>query len=332
MKDYEIKVLKEGYIGTYASEDSRGVYHFRWNEQTGEMTEPELFYEAPNAKWVSFYGDMMAFPIEKEERAGTCFLEIKNGIITQEHVILEEKQTPCYILQEGDFIYTANYHEGTVIVYRVEGGKPAIIKRIENGEKAGCHQILLHGPDLLVPCLIQNKIRFFDRDHGYEPSGELEFPEGTGPRHGIFNREHTRFYVVSEWSNELFVYEVLGREFQLQETVSVLPEEDQGQTRDAASAAIRLTKDEKFLYISVREMDLLTVLDVSGEHVKAVQHVSCRGVHPRDMILSGNENYVLAVNRFEGGIVSIQRDEKSGRLGEIKHQVNMPQGVSILLK
>ena len=50
---YNSKIYSHGYIGTYHSEESRGVYHFTFNEKNGQMTEPELFYETENAKWVT---------------------------------------------------------------------------------------------------------------------------------------------------------------------------------------------------------------------------------------------------------------------------------------
>ena len=43
----------EVYAGTYYSQDSLGVYHLILNEETGEMSKPELCYEAPNAKGAS---------------------------------------------------------------------------------------------------------------------------------------------------------------------------------------------------------------------------------------------------------------------------------------
>jgi len=320
----------EVYAGTYYSQDSLGVYHFILNEETGEMSKPELCYEAPNAKWVSLLGDRMAVPVERAGASGTCFLELEKGRPKLLGEILEEKQTPCYILQDEDGIYTANFHEGTVMAYKFKDGKPFVIKRIENGVGAGCHQILRHGSDLLVPCLTRNRIRFFDREQGYVPSGELVFPEGTGPRHGVFNHDHSRFFVASEWSNELFAYQVQGREFRLVQALSVLPD-DRGKN-EAACAAIRMTADERFLYISIRGLDLLAVVDISREQAKVAQHASCYGGYPRDCILSRNEKFLLAINRYEGGIVSIRRDEKDGRLQEKAGQAILPQGVSLVLK
>lgn len=344
MKDYKAKKKQEamkrhesekcdrsdGYAGTYYSQDSLGVYHFVLNEETGELTEPRLYFEAPDAKWVSLSGDVMAIPVEREKGCGTCFLNLKKGWPEMIVEMLAEKQTPCYILQEEGLAYTANYHEGTVMIYDLRDEKPSLIKRIENGEEAGCHQILLHGSDLLVPCLVRDRIRFFDREHEYALSKELIFPKGTGPRHGIFSHDHSRFYVVGEWSNELFIYQVQGRNFQLVQTLALLPENSR--KAEAASAAIRMTADERFLYISIRGLDLLAVVDISREQAKIVQHASCYGVHPRDCILSRNEKFLLAINRYEGGIVSIRRDEKDGKLREKAGQAILPQGVSLVLK
>ncbi|MCC8025784.1 MAG: lactonase family protein [Clostridium sp.] len=323
--------IQDGYIGTYFSGQSRGIYHFTFDPDSGAMTEPELFYEAKNAKWVSLKGNSMVFPIERPEGAGACFLEIKDGTVIREAEILEERQTPCYILQDGNEVYTANYHEGTVMVYHLDEGKPSLLKRIENGEGAGCHQILLHERWLLVPCLEQNRVRLFDRAHGYGPAGEIVFPEGTGPRHGVFNRDHSRFYMVSEWSNELFMFGVRGNAFTLMQTLSVLPE-DRREDKGLSAAAIRLTGDERFLYISVRGADILSVFDVGKDRVSAIQHVTCGGAHPRDFILSGNEKFLLVANRFEGGIVIIERNVDDGMLKGPVHGADMPQGVALALE
>ena len=334
------------YIGTYNSDNSKGLYHFTVSQDTGIMSQPELFYEAPNAKWISLQRDSMAFPIEKQGKAGTCFLTLKEKEIDHVEEFLEEKQTPCYILQDGSSVYTANYHEGNVMVYHLEKGVPSLIKRIENGDRAGCHQIILHEPYILVPCLEQNKIRLFDKENGYIPAGEILFPKGSGPRHGVFNRAHTKLYVVSELSNELFIFNVNKNQFTLEQTLSVLPEASHLASADRvskkeresvkkaepAAAAIRLTSDEKFLYISIRGLDILAVINVQGEKAAVIQHGSCGGVHPRDFILSPDENFLLAANRFAGGIVSIGMDRTSGLLKGLLDSVPMPEGVSLTFR
>lgn len=320
------------YIGTYWSEESRGVYRFLFDGKSGTMTEPVLYYEAKNAKWISLLGKSLSIPIERDGEAGTCFLVQEEEGAAAKGEFLTEKDTPCYILQEEDLVFTANYHEGTVLIYRLEEGRPKLIKRIENGDGAGCHQIMLHGSYLMVPCLTQDRVRLFDRDHGFEPAGEITFPQGTGPRHGVFNKAHTRLYLVSEWSSRLFIFQVRGPEFKLIQSMSVLPHDGDKDCHGGAPApaAIRLTKDEQFLYLSVRGLNLIAVLDVSGETAVLLEHVSSGGDHPRDFILSKEERFLIVTNRFEGGIVSIERDTKSGLLGEIQGRIKMPEGVALV--
>lgn len=325
---------REGYIGTYASEKSRGVYQFSVNIESGCMTEPELLYEAHNAKWVSLAGDMLAFPTERQGRAGTCFARLTDKGAGLAGEILEEKDTPCFILQEGAYVYTANYHDGTVMIYHMGKEGPEAAGRIENGGEAGCHQIMIHGSYVMVPCLTQHRIRLFDRTDGFRSCGDVRFPNGSGPRHGVFNTSHTLLYVVSEWSNELFIFEVQDNTFLLRQQISILPEEAESgrQKQDASAAAIRLTGDERFLYISIRGLDLLAVVDVTGNSAKVLEHVPCGGEHPRDFVLTENEKYLLVANRFSGEVVSLERDRMNGRIIGIRSRIGMPEGVSLAIR
>jgi len=323
----------DGYLGTYAGEESKGVYRFSFRERDGALTGPDLFFQARNAKWVSLYEDRLVIPLEKEGVAGICLLRLADGSIVSRDEVLAQAQTCCFILQEQGFIYSANYHDGTVMVYELKAGRPVLVKRIECGAGAGCHQILLHGGCLMVPCLTQHKICLFDRTRSFSPAGEISFPMGSGPRHGVFNATHTMLYVVSEWSNELFIFDVAGSRFTLRQALSILPTEPApgGMGKRAAAAAIRLTGDERFLYLSIREQELLAVVDVTGREAEVIQHVPCGGKHPRDVILSPDNRFLLVLNRSEGGLISIRRDEHSGKLLERCGKIEVPEGVSIVL-
>ena len=105
--------------------------------------------------------------------------------------------------------------DGHVLVYRVDKQKLHLVRRIFLGEESGCHQVLFHQRWLLIPCLKRDKVFIFEYDGGCQPAGELTFPAGTGPRHGVFTADHTRFYLVSETSNQLFTYAVNGAAFTL---------------------------------------------------------------------------------------------------------------------
>ena len=78
-------------------------------------------------------------------------------------------------------MYTANYHEGSVRIYEKTGGTPRLLRHIEIAPKAGCHQIILHGRYMLVPCLL-DRVNIYDRDQGFALAGSLRIPARHRPQ------------------------------------------------------------------------------------------------------------------------------------------------------
>ena len=318
-----------GYAGTYESAQSFGIYRFTVDEETGALTEPKLYYPAPNAKYVSLQKGKIAAPVERHKRAGICLVDLSAEDPAAE--IFCEEQTACYVVQDGTRIYTANYHEGSVMVYEEQKTSEEglrLLKRIQIAPAAGCHQVILHGRYLLVPCLELDKVRIFDSFRNYEPAGEISFPAGSGPRHGIFNRDHTRFYLVTERSNELYTFRAdENAGFYQLDSCSVLPEKG---TREDDTAALRISPDERFLYVSTRGSDLLSVFSLEGELPEVVQFVSCGGRHPRDFVIVPGGKFLLVANRFSNNLICFRLGARTGRIKEICDAVTLNEVVSLV--
>lgn len=319
--------LIKGYLGTYYSQESAGIYAFSFNRNTGSVSEPALWYGAPNSKYLSLRGGLLATPLTYGDRAGLRLLDTSDGAPMGSAFV--EKQAACFVVQDEDRIYTANYHEGSVIIYNRRTFR--IEKRIETGEGSGCHQILLHGRYVIAICLLRDEALIFDRAAGYEEAGRIGFEKGTGPRHGVFDREHKRLFIVSELSNKLFVFKTVGdKGFEKAFESDILKKGAIYETAPT-SAAIRLAPDERYLYISTRGADVITAFRIKGNGAEMIQQVKSGGKHPRDIALSGDGRFILAVNRDEGGMVVFKRDGKSGLIGEKTAQADVAQAVSIVL-
>ena len=265
----------------------------------------------------------------------------------------EEQDCPAYVTGDGEFWYTANYHDGGIRIYKLTetsnfpgneklptailtgedaaGGEKncgnalanlQLIHKLETGRESGCHQIILAGPFLLACCLVRDQILIYDRTRNWQQVGTIDFPKGTGPRHGIFTRDGQTLFVVSELSNELFVFQNL-------KLVSAQPLLEQNDL-PAAAAAIRLSPDEKFLYVSVRERNVICVFALAGITATKIQEAPCGGDHPRDLVLTPDGKFVLAVNRYPGSIVSFSRDQASGKIGKAVSSITIPQAVSVV--
>lgn len=317
-----------GYIGTYTTGRSQGIYRFTFDPDTGALSEPILFAAVRNPKCVARKGSILASAIELEGRAGVALWDARHPCTPPFSMCCPEKQTPCHLRFSGSSLLAANYHEGLFTVYRTDSHNLSCATQIACGEKAGCHQSLGRRGFILVPCLEQDQVRIFDRK--FSPRGVILFPAGSGPRHGIFHPKDRTLWMVTERSHELYHFNYADTRYQLLQQVSILPK-DHSEYAASTTAAIRLSPDGRFLYTSTRGADIMSVfaLDADGAHL--IQQVPCGGKHPRDFILSDDGRYVLVLCRDSDDLYSFPRDAETGKLGEIVSHIHVPEGSSICL-
>ncbi len=320
-----------GYIGTYESPASPGIGCFSLDLDTGGLSAPQLCCRVPDSKYLSLFNGVLAAPVRRGGRAGICLMDTAKPGDPFLGQCFQEQSPACFVVQDARYVYTANYHEGTVLVYDKTADGPRLIRKIEIAPKAGCHQILFNGNYMLVPCLLLDRVNIYDRSRDFAPVGAIGFEPGTGPRHGVFDGSGGRLFVVSELSNELFVYQWTSPAgIRLRGRRSILPE-GFFSAEPPASAAIRLSRDERFLYVSTRFADVITVFEVNGFEAVPIQQVSSGGIHPRDFVLTPDGRYLLAANRTEGGLACFRLDPESGKIGALCSSAPAPEAVSVVL-
>lgn len=320
-----------GYIGTYTVPQSRGIYRFAFNAETGALGEAELFYEAHDPKCVAVQDGLLAAPVQREDRAGLVLLNTHAPDAPFRGELCCERATACFIAIDAPYLYTANYHEGLVLVYR-HGERLELVRRIEIGREAGCHQVMLHEQYLMVPCLERDEVLLFDASHNYKQAGAIAFPQGSGPRHGVFDHAHKHLYMVTERSHELYVFAAAKNGTFIQKGASpIIDLNNPAQFQGATTAAVRLSPDERFLYISTRGTDCITVFALAEGIATRIQQLSCGGQHPRDMILSPDGRFALVLNRFSNNLVSFARDRQTGLLGAPVGEITVYEGSGIAL-
>lgn len=346
-KEFSMK-LKEssmqiGYLGTYASPKSAGIYRFNLNRDTGILTPPELYYSGADCKYLSLRGSLLVAPIQGKDQAGICLFDTSKDRAALLGVQYREERTACYVTQDDTFVYSANYHEGTALIYEKTGQGLALHRRIEIAPGAGCHQILVHGSYLMVNCLLLDQIRFFDVTKGYAAAGVISLPKGSGPRHGVFTRDHGLFFLVGELDNRLYVYRPADRpDWELLGVYPLLESSGEGgeglsaekpiPAASPATAAIRLSPDERYVYVSIRFADVLCVYSIENGWLRRVQQTGSGGKGPRDFVITKDGSFLLAANRTEGGLVCFPLDRESGRIGSARSRVEAPEAVSIVLE
>ncbi len=300
--------------GTYTTKDSKGIYTFEL--ENGKLSEASLLCEVKSSKYLCKYKDKFIALCDGDEKDGVTLFD-KDGKILD--TCLYERPSSCYVAVKGDKIYTANYHAGTVSLLRIENEKFVFEKTVLLKDKAGCHQVLFHEDQILVPSLFLDKVVIFDED--LHKTGEIVFPEGSGPRHGVFNKDHSRLYLVSELSNELFI--INTKDWQIVKQIGLL---ENGEKNTTGTAAVRLSEDERFLYVSTRGKNVISVIGLDGE-IRLLQNIGCGGDHPRDFMLV--QGYLLCANRFSDEVVCFGIGENGMITGE-NDRIRVPEAVCLI--
>lgn len=303
------------YAGTYTAKSSQGIYSFSFED--GRLSSSQLFCEIKNPKYLTKKDNCLITVADFDYESGVALINAEGDI---KNKIAFEKRTSCFITSEDDDIYTANYHTGVVTHLKLVQDELKFINSIQIQDGAGCHQILVFHDRILVPCLFLDRVFILDRS--LKKIGSIHFNANTGPRHGVFSKDGKYLYLVSELSNELFVIET--DEWNIIHQIPVLMSKEI-HVRD--TAAIRLSDDEKFIYVSTRTKDVISVIELEDHKPTVIQTVSCGGKHPRDFVLLGQ--YLLCANKNTNEVVSFKIND-DGTLGKIVDRIEVPEVVALI--
>ena len=303
-----------GYVGTYTSEKSEGIYAFSYENQT--ITDVHLFTKVRNPKYLAWMNDYIVAVCDFEEGSGVAVFDLNGNEI--DHIVFEAF-TSCYVGVKDNLIFTAHFHSGDVTLLRFENNHLELVKRTHIKEKAGCHQVIPYKDQYLLTCLFMDQIKILNQD--FNVVDEISFEEGAGPRHAVFSDDEKYLYVVGELSNLLYVVDMHAKK--IVNTVELL---ENGLSHVKDTAAIR--KKDDYLYVSTRTQDVITALHVSGKDVKRIQVTSCAGKHPRDFVIVDDD--IIVANRFSDSL-SVLPIEHAYIQGAVS-TVTIPEGVSIIMR
>lgn len=303
-----------GYVGTYTSEKSEGIYAFKYENR--KITDVHLFTKVRNPKYLAWMNDYIVAVCDFAEGSGVAVFDLSGNEI--DHIVFEAF-TSCYIGVKDNLIFTAHFHSGDVTLLRFENNHLELVKRTHIKEKAGCHQVIPYKKQYLVPCLFIDQIKILDKD--FTVVDEISFEVGAGPRHAVFSGDEKYLYVVGELSNLLYVVDMHAKK--IVNTVELL---ENGLSHVKDTAAIRKKGD--YLYVSTRTLDVITVLHVSGKDVERIQVISCAGKHPRDFVIVDDD--IIVANRFSDSLSVLPIEH--AYIQNAVSTVTIPEGVSIIMR
>jgi 6-phosphogluconolactonase len=181
---------------------------------------------------------------------------------------------------DNEDVYTVNYLSGNIVkngdIIEQRYGKGTHPTRqtephthFVDKTPDGCLAVCDLGTDTLA---------FYDKE--LKLISESKVPSGYGIRHLVFSKDGNYIYAVNELvpSVSVFLYKKGKAEF-------INTVEIDCKSEKANGAAIRLSNDGKFLYVSLREENVICVFSVNDANISLLQTIDCGGDSPRNFDL-----------------------------------------------
>jgi 6-phosphogluconolactonase len=334
------------YVGTYTGEGtkSKGIYAFRYDAATGqvtplglaaETTNPSFVAAHPNGKFLYAVNEVGDYKGPNSGGVSAFSIDRATGKLTFLNELPSRGADPCYITVDrtGKFVLVANYTGGSVIVYPIlEDGRlgeaSAFVQHTGHGPNAErqegphAHSIDLSPDnrfafvdDLGLDELLVYK---FDAAKGSLTPNDPPFAKldpGAGPRHFALRPDGKFAYVVTEIGRNVTVFsnDASSGKLQRVQALTTLPADFTGRNDDAE---IEVHPSGKFVYASNRGHDSIAVFAVdSGKGtLTTIEITSTGGKEPRSFEIDPTGTLLFAANQKSDNIVVLKIDAKTGKL------------------
>lgn len=329
-------------IGGYTKHESAGIYQFDFigSGDQAHLEQRRNVVEVGGPTYFQKDGQFI-FTIKNENGQGGIAAFANGKLVSQ---LLHEGPSPAYIgiNKEKKLLYTANYHTGVLAVISYDDqGQLTLLDQVKHEnkalgsrpEQAGAHPHYFDetpGGHLVSCDLGQDRVDFYGFDgQKLTHLASYQNEDGFGSRHLAFSPDGKYFYVAGELSSQVNVvkFDEENWMFRSLATYSTIPE---SWDQHNGAAAIRLSSDGKFLYVSNRGHDSIAVFAVLPDQaLKLVQRVSTFGEFPRDFNWDAKEKYVVAANQNSNNATLYQR-QSDGTLTPLEKDIAVPEGTRVL--
>lgn len=334
------------YVGTYTEEGSKskGIYAYRFDPESGQITSlglaaetinPSFVALSPNGRFLYAVNEVGNYKGPDSGGVSAFAIDRATGKLTFLNEVPSHGADPCYITVDktGKYVLVANYTGGSLAEFPVLadgklGEASAVLQHSGHGtnpqrqEKAHVHSVDL-SPDnrfAMVDDLGLDELfvyKFNSSNGSLTPNDPpyVKLDPGAGPRHFVLSPNEKFAYVISEMQSTVTAFshdEKTGALRRLQ-TISALPKDFSGQNDDAE---IEIAPSGRFLYASNRGSDTITVfaIDPKKGTLTPIESTPTQGKIPRSFEIDPTGRFLFAANQKSDNIVVFRIDAKTGRL------------------
>ncbi|WP_298119037.1 lactonase family protein [Flavobacterium sp.] len=336
-------------VGTYTNDVSHGINLVNFNQESKSLTTEKVISGVENPSFVvankskTIIVTVEEIALAKGGKVTSFSYDEKTKSITKLNSIFTNGDHPCTVAfsPNENFVLVGNYSGGSLSVFPID--KNGMLSESSNfiqyegqsvnkerQEKPHVHCIVVHPKEniIAVADLGRDAIELIPFDENSksflinEKAITTNVKMGSGPRHLVWNKAGNRLYVTYELTNEVAAFEYNKGKLTELQTIALTKEKTNGST-----AELRLCKDEKFIYASVRGVDNhIVVMKIMNDKIEKVQTIATERT-PRNFILSENQKSVLVASQGSNLISVFDRNEKTGWLTKTSITVSINQPV-----
>lgn len=347
------------YVGTYTTGKSEGIYLYRFNLISGELTHagttkgvvnPSFLTLAPTRRYLYAVNEVDDFAGRKSGAVSAFAVDQKTGDLRLLNQQASLGANPCYvdIDASGKFVLIANYTGGNVTVFPIQRdgslGESTDTKQYQGSSvnrerQEGPHaHCILHDPGnrFAYSCdLGTDKIMIFrfDARSGKLSPGEppwIQVKPGAGPRHLAFDHAGSHVFALNEMHSTVTAFARNPEKGTLRElqTITTLPKDFTGAN---TGADVHISANGQFLFCSNRGHDSIAIfkIDPRTGALTAIGHEPTRGLTPRNFAIDPTGVFLLAANQKSDNIVVFRIDQRTGRLSATGHVAQVPAPVCL---
>lgn len=155
------------------------------------------------------------------------------------------------------------------------------------------------------------------------------FRAGAGPRHMVFHSSGNYAYVVGELDSTLNIikYDAQKGTSSFVQRISTLPDDF---IEWSSCAAIRISPDDKFVYISNRGHHSIAIFALAQDGGKAtLVDIVQTDSFPRDFNIDPSGKFIICGHQLSDYLMLFKRNQETGKLTLIQDQVPAPECVCI---
>jgi 6-phosphogluconolactonase len=344
--------IYRAYVGNYTSKtESKGIYSFRFDSETGKMSALALAGESKDPSWVVVHPNGRSLYAANEAGKGSTVsafsIEAGSGKLALLNQQPAAGDDPCHLSFDsaGRFLLSANYSTGNVVVYPILpdgrlGGPTAVAKdegptgpdrKRQDGPHAHWIAAGEGNRSVYVADLGLDRVMIypFDPQKGtLGKAGSAAAKPGVGPRHAAFSADGRFLYLLGELDSTVTVFSAEGGALRAVQTAPMLPSGFSGRN-DAAE--IEIHPSGKFLYASNRGRDSIVgyAIDAKLGTLTQIEDVPTGGKEPRHFAIDPSGKFLLVENQNSNSIAEFKIDPATGRLAPTGETLSVPSPVCI---